>query len=56
MSHTHLPSVTNDSRMMVMLQEDHQLFNSLNLAWGYKEGGWCIEWKEKKGTEIETDD
>ena len=51
---THSPAVTNDGRMMAILQEDHELFKTLNSRPEDIKGS--LGGKKKKFTEIETDD
>jgi hypothetical protein len=51
---THLPAVTNDGGMMVILQEDHELFKTLNSH--HEEIKKALSGKKKEGTEMETDD
>jgi len=46
--------VTNDGRMMAILQEDHELFKTLNSRPEDIKGS--LGGKKKKFTEIETDD
>jgi len=55
---THSPAVTNDNGMMAILQEDHELFKTLNSRREdiKKAVLSALSGKKKKGTEIETDD